>query len=67
MKQNNGCVLEKWVDGRWIPVAMRYQHFTPGERRAQDRGDEVCRDGAAWRRWDWADRRALAKIFLEKD
>lgn len=63
MKPNDGCALEKLVDGNWLPVALRYQRFTAEERRALDRGMEVGRDGAVWRRWDWAVRQALACAF----
>jgi hypothetical protein len=66
MKPNEGCALEKLVDGHWLPVALRYQRFTTEERRALDRGAEVRRDDAAWRRWDWAERQALAYCALPK-
>lgn len=66
MKPNDGCALEKLVDGRWLLVTQRYQRFTADEQRALDRSDEVRRDGVVWRRWGWAERRALAYSAFPK-
>ena len=64
MGQNDGCALEKLVDGYWIPTALRYQRFAAPVRQALDRGEEVIQEGTTWRRRDWAERRALLKALL---
>lgn len=66
MKQNNGCALEKLVDGHWVPVAIRYQRFTANERQALQRGEIICRGVGSFRYFDWNERQALVFALSSK-
>ena len=60
----DGCALEQYVgEGRWVPVAIRYQRLSAAEKRLLNRGETISKDGLRFRRFDWSDRQALARIF----
>jgi hypothetical protein len=66
MKQNDGCALEKWVDGRWVPLAIRYQRFTAVQIQQLGAGRIVATAGDVQiRRFDWAERQAII-LALDK-
>lgn len=61
MKENDGCVLQKKMeDGGWMPVPIRNRKLSMVDRVALNRGEEIERDGEVLRRYDWAERKALA-------
>lgn len=66
MKRNDRCALEMLMNGRWVPLAIRYQRFSKKELRLLAKGETIIHKERTIRRCDWGDRQALATIFLKE-
>lgn len=65
-RRNDGCALERYIEGDWLPAAIRTQRLTRAQRRELDRGKTITVAGALTRRVDWAERQALHYVLCKE-
>ena len=63
MSMNTRCALECWIEGQWVPKALRYTRMSVRQRQALNRGEVIELEGRKVRRVDFAERAALSRIL----
>lgn len=63
MSMNTRCALEFWIEGQWVPKALRYTRMSVRQRQALNLGEVIELEWRKVRRGGSAERVALMKIL----